>query len=88
MRGSSGVGVPPQRLEAHRGRRDRGAPQDPRVVHHEREEGGLGLGPVDEGESFLGTVFQGVSFARCNAAPAGPASGSSTRPSPMSTSAR
>ena len=44
----------PQRLEAHRRRADRGAPEDLGVVHQEREQRGLRLGPVDEADPLLG----------------------------------
>ena len=44
----------PERLQAHRRRADRGAPEHPGIVHQQRQQRGLRLGAVDEGEPFLG----------------------------------
>ena len=43
-----------QRLEAHRRGADGRAPEHARIVHQEGQDRGLGLGPIDEGNAFLG----------------------------------
>jgi hypothetical protein len=51
---------PQQRLEAHRRRAQRRAPQVARIVHREGQHRRLHLGAVDERETFLGLELDGL----------------------------
>ena len=78
-----------QRLQAHRRRADGRAPEHLGVVHQQREQRGLRLGPVDEGQAFLrGEAKRPEPHGRERRRGAGPTPApSSTSPSPMSASA-